>query len=54
VFVSSNRWDVAGARAFGFTSAWINRAGMPDEYAELAPDLVTRDLSGLVAHFAPN
>ena len=54
VFVSSNRWDVAGAKAFGFTAAWINRAGMPDEYAELAPDLVARDLTGLLAHFAPN
>jgi 2-haloacid dehalogenase len=42
---------VAGAKAFGFTAAWINRAGMPDEYAELAPDLVARDLTGLHAHY---
>jgi 2-haloacid dehalogenase len=52
-FVSSNRWDVAGARAYGFTTAWINRAGMPDEYAEQTPDLVARDLTGLIGHFAP-
>ena len=36
VFVSSNRWDVAGACAFGFRTAWVNRAGLPDEY----PDMV--------------
>jgi len=53
VFVSSNRWDVAGALAFGFTAAWINRAGMPDEYADLTPDLVAHDLTGLIAHFTP-
>jgi 2-haloacid dehalogenase len=53
VFVSSNRWDVAGALAYGFTAAWINRAGMPDEYTDLTPDLVARDLTGLIAHFTP-
>ncbi len=51
VFVSSNRWDVAGAQAFGFRTAWINRAGMPDEYADLAPEMTARDLAGLVGRF---
>jgi 2-haloacid dehalogenase len=37
MFVSSNRWDVAGATAFGFHAAWINRADMPDEYLDLPP-----------------
>ncbi len=36
-FVSSNRWDVAGAAAFGFTALWVNRAGLPDEYPGLDP-----------------
>lgn len=27
VFVSSNTWDVIGARAFGFHAVWLNRAG---------------------------
>jgi 2-haloacid dehalogenase len=36
-FVSSNRWDVMGAVSFGFNAYWINRAGMPEEYADLAP-----------------
>jgi 2-haloacid dehalogenase len=48
VFVSSNRWDVMGARAFGFRAAWINRAGVPDEYADLAPVKVLTDLTGLI------
>src|SRR5262249_35273532 len=43
VFVSSNRWDVMGAGNVGFRTAWINRAGMPDEY-ERKPDAVLTDL----------
>ena len=35
-FQSSNRWDIAGAVAFGFRAVWINRYGAPDEYADLA------------------
>ena len=31
VLVASNRWDAAGATAFGFRSVWVNRAGLPDE-----------------------
>jgi 2-haloacid dehalogenase len=49
VFVSSNRWDVMGARAFGFSAAWINRGRMPEEYADIAPSQVLSDLPGLVA-----
>jgi 2-haloacid dehalogenase len=47
-FQSSNRWDIAGATAFGFRCAWINRASAPDEYRELAPDRTLRDLKGLL------
>jgi 2-haloacid dehalogenase len=47
-FQSSNRWDVAGARAFGFATAWINRSGAPDEYPDLPPDRVLTDLDGLL------
>ncbi|MEA2782935.1 MAG: 2-haloacid dehalogenase [Rhodospirillaceae bacterium] len=31
-FQSSNAWDVAGARQFGFRVIWINRTGQPSEY----------------------
>lgn len=49
VFVSSNRWDVAGAAAVGFTAAWINRTGQPDEYPGLEPVAVLSGLAGLDA-----
>jgi 2-haloacid dehalogenase len=47
LFVSSNRWDVAGATAFGFRCLWCNRSGAPDEYPDLAPVAVVRDLENL-------
>ena len=48
-FQSSNRWDIAGAKAFGFTCVWINRTGALDEYPDLPPDRVVSDLRALVA-----
>jgi 2-haloacid dehalogenase len=48
VFVSSNRWDVMGAASFGFRAAWINRANLPDEYADRPPAVVLRDLTALL------
>ena len=47
-FQSSNRWDIAGATAFGFDCAWINRTGQPDEYTDLAPTRVYSDFNGLL------
>ncbi|MBN9060877.1 MAG: haloacid dehalogenase, type II [Rhizobiales bacterium 65-9] len=46
--VSSNRWDVAGAVAFGMQAVWVNRAGHPPEYPDLAPRAVVKDLNGLL------
>ena len=46
-FQSSNRWDIAGAVAFGLRSVWINRAGNPDDYPDLAPSAVIRSLAEL-------
>jgi 2-haloacid dehalogenase len=48
VFVSSNRWDIAGAAAFGFTPIWVNRLDLPDEYVELAPSAVIASLDKLI------
>jgi 2-haloacid dehalogenase len=48
-FQSSNRWDVAGSKAFGFYSVWINRAGAPDEYPDMPADQAVRDLRPVVA-----
>jgi len=47
IFVSSNRWDVMGAVAFGFKAFWVNRAHMPDEYNDLAPLRRLADLKAL-------
>ena len=47
-FQSSNRWDIAGAKAFGLRCVWVNRAGAPDEYPDLRPDRTVRDLRALL------
>ena len=46
-FVSSNRWDVMGAAAFGFRCFWINRGNMPNEYPDFPPQQILRDLNSL-------
>jgi 2-haloacid dehalogenase len=46
-FVSSNRWDVMGAAAFGFSPLWVNRTRMPEEYSEGPAIRVVPDLSAL-------
>lgn len=47
-FLSSNRWDIAGASAFGFSPVWVNRANAPDEYFDLPPDRIIGDLRALL------
>lgn len=49
VFVSSNRWDVMGASAFGFRSVWVNRTRAPEEYGDWPPAAVVPNLSGLLS-----
>jgi 2-haloacid dehalogenase len=46
-FQSSNRWDIAGAAAFGFRGVWVNRTRQPDEYTDLPPAAVISSLSAL-------
>ncbi len=46
-FVSSNCWDAIGAKAFGFTTFWINRAGAPVDRHGPAPDRIIATLSDL-------
>jgi 2-haloacid dehalogenase len=46
-FQSSNRWDIAGATAYGMRTVWINRTGAPEEYQDLAPSAVLPSLEGL-------
>jgi 2-haloacid dehalogenase len=47
-FQSSNRWDIAGAKAFGFYCVWVNRTAAPNEYPELPPDRIVGDLRGIL------
>ncbi len=47
LFVSSNAWDVAGAKAFGYQVAWCNRTGAPAEELGVAPDLIVTRLDEL-------
>lgn len=47
-FLSSNRWDIAGAAAFGFDTIWVNRAGNPDEYPHFPAGRTVSDLTPLV------
>jgi 2-haloacid dehalogenase len=47
LFVSSNGWDVAGAKAFGYQVAWCNRTGAPEEELGVRADLVIDTLEAL-------
>jgi 2-haloacid dehalogenase len=47
VFVSSNAWDVAGAKAFGYRVAWCNRGNAPDEELGVRPDWTVTGLDQL-------
>ena len=47
LFVSSNAWDVAGAKVFGYQVAWCNRAGAPEEELEAHADVVVSRLDEL-------
>jgi 2-haloacid dehalogenase len=46
-FVSSNAWDVAGAKAFGYRVAWCNRLGAPEEQLGVRADWVITTLADL-------
>jgi 2-haloacid dehalogenase len=48
-FVSANGWDAAGAKAFGFTTFWINRQGLPVERHAAGPDFIVGTLGHLPA-----
>jgi 2-haloacid dehalogenase len=50
-FVSANGWDAAGAKAFGLTSIWVNRAHAPVERHAPRPDAIVDALADLPALF---
>src|SRR5262245_11844935 len=52
-FVSSNGWDAAGAKAFGFRTYWVNRAGAPVDGLGVTPDHMLGSLAELPALVSP-
>jgi len=52
LFVAHAGWDAAGAKAFGYPTFWVNRAGLPAEELGAAPDALGSDLSDLVRFVA--
>lgn len=49
LFVSSNSFDVVGAKSFGFKVCWINRTGAPLDPLGLKPDLTVKGFDELEA-----
>lgn len=47
LFVSSNGWDAACATGYGFTTAWVNRAGDPVDRLPWTPAHILTDLSSI-------
>jgi 2-haloacid dehalogenase len=47
LFVSSNWWDAAGAKAFCYKVCWCNRSGAPAENIGFAPDFTVSRLDQL-------
>ena len=45
LFVSSNGWDIAGATGYGFSTAWVNRAGEPMDRLPHRPAHILNDLT---------
>jgi len=46
-FVSSNCWDALGAKSFGFSVYWINRAAAPVDRLGFRPDAILKTLGDL-------
>ena len=51
LFVSSNGWDAIGATWFGYTTLWINRAGLPLEQLDTAPTRIGNNLRDVLDFF---
>jgi 2-haloacid dehalogenase len=47
-FVSSNFWDIAGAKSYGFWACWVNRRKLPEDELGLRLDVTVDTLDGLI------
>jgi 2-haloacid dehalogenase len=51
LFVSSNGWDAIGATWFGYTTLWVNRAGLPLEALDTEPTRTGSSLRDVLQFF---
>ena len=51
LFVSSNAWDALGASWYGYTTLWVNRAGLPAEQLDPPPHRIARNLREVLDFF---
>jgi len=51
LFVSSNGWDAIGATWFGYTTLWVNRAGLPLEQLGTNPARIGASLRDVLEFF---
>ena len=53
LFVSSNGWDAIGATWYGYTTMWVNRAGLPLDKLGTEPTYTARSLRDVLDFFGP-
>lgn len=46
-FVSSNFWDIAGAKSYGFFTCWVNRCNLAEDELGFKPDVTVKTLDRL-------
>jgi 2-haloacid dehalogenase len=51
LFVSSNGWDALGATWYGYTTLWVNRAGLPSEPLDAPPTRTGTSLRDVLGFF---
>jgi len=51
LFVSSNGWDAIGATWYGYTTLWVNRAGVPLEQLDTEPTRTGSSLRAVLDFF---
>ncbi len=51
LFVSSNGWDAIGATWAGYTTLWVNRAGLPLEHLDTEPTRTGTSLRDVLGFF---
>ena len=48
VFAAFGGWDAYGAKAFGYTTYWVNRFNLPTEKLGVEADKTSNDMTGLL------